>query len=380
LSSEGDVQFAVERRVHGITTLDAAINNRSIGNCAYSFTVGERYVVYAYRDRQTNTLTASICSRTALVSKASSDLEYFDELDQPSTGARVYGRISHVDPNLVTGGITDHGPVSGVTLTLASQSIRTRAITDTAGQFDVRGLAAGEYELQADILPQFVPWRPLVLRLLNDRACHEVNSIVRLNGRIIGRLLDEEGTPAQGVLVEVAAANAKGSDRPPRILNARTDRDGTFEVAPLPPGDYVVGTELSRPPRDGKLDRRRYYPGVRDSEAAQVVHLGAASRVRLDPFQLPAFPTERVIEGVVLWPDGSRAVGATVVLYGAGPEEHVSDDGRFRFVLPYGAQFVLSARSSTMRNGRTVSVQTIPNRIIDREDHDASVELRLKVP
>jgi hypothetical protein len=79
----------------------------------------------------------------------------------------------------------------------------------------------------------------------------------------------------------------------------------------------------------------------------------------------------------VRWPDGTLAAGATVVLYGAGPEPLVTDDGRFRFTLPYGATFHLNASISTGPDGGGMSARTIQSVTIDREDGDRTVVLRL---
>jgi hypothetical protein len=374
------VQFAVERAVRGVAAGDIEIGNGP-GNCAYSFRVGERYVVYAHKVDEQKIFVTNMCAGTKPLANAATDLTYFDELDRPATGGRVYGQIRSVAPNFESGGMADRGPLSNVPLTLTRGIERTRLATNAAGQFEFTRLAPGEYELRADLPRQFAPWRPVRLRIPNDRACVALDSGAWLDGRIKGTLLDETGKPAAGAAVEVAAASTKGSSKPPpHIAKATADRNGAFEFTQLPPGDYVVGTELSRAPAMNRRDRRRYYPGALAPDAARVVHLDEASRVELDRFQLPAFPAERVIDGVVLGADGQPASGATVTLYGAGPESHVSADGRFRFTLPYGARFIISAKKQVTTDGRVVWAQTGFGVDIEREDRDRTVELRLKIP
>lgn len=57
--------------------------------CGYSFTEGERYLVYAYRSRQQEdqdgpeVLTATLCSRTAPLERAEGDLEALGEPQEP---------------------------------------------------------------------------------------------------------------------------------------------------------------------------------------------------------------------------------------------------------------------------------------------------------
>jgi hypothetical protein len=372
------VRFAVERGVRGVNTAEVEIGNGP-GNCGYAFKQGEQYVVYAHYVEQHKALVTNMCTRTRPLANAGADLAYFDEMARPATGGRVSGQIRDIATNFESGGMSVRGPLANVPLTLTGGGARTR-LTTSAGQFEFRGLAPGEYELQADLPRQFAPWQPVKLRIVNDRSCVELDSGAWVDGRIKGTLLDEGGRPAPAIAVEVAAASTRGRPTPPpHVAKALTDRNGEFEFTRLPPGDYVVGTDLSRPPPANARDRRRYYPGTREPGSARIVHLDAASRVELDRFQLQAFPAERVIEGVVLGPDGVSAAGATVTIYGAGPESHVSDDGRFRFTLPYGAAFTLSARKQMTKDGRTVWAQTVSSVDIGREDRDRTIELQLRI-
>ena len=59
------------------------------GSCGYTFVEGEEYIVYAsdshYGD---DSYTASICSRTALLSEAQADLDALGEGEAPQTGTK----------------------------------------------------------------------------------------------------------------------------------------------------------------------------------------------------------------------------------------------------------------------------------------------------
>ena len=100
------------------------------------------------------------------------------------------------------------------------------------------------------------------------------------------------------------------------------------------------------------------------------------ARVELQAFRLPAQPTERVVEGIVLWPGGRAAAGgAGITLIGATSERMTTPDGRFRYVLPYGAQYTITVGIGTP-NGSAYSSPTT----IGRDDRDSRIEIRLRLP
>ena len=373
-ASVGAVHFTVERSVRGLDVAEIDMANGP-GMCAYPFKPGERYVVYAHRNPQTNQITTSICTRTRPAQDAVEDLAYFDEMTRPATGARVYGRIRHVDVDYSTGRPVDHGPIANVALTLTAGDATTRTTTDTNGQFEFARLKPGRYRFTASLPATFAPWPSTAMALDNDRACLQMDSVARFDGRIRGLVLGEDGRPAAGVRVEASAAQAIDGDRPPHTASAVSNQDGIFEIGPLPGGNYLVGTDFSIRLQPRQLDRRRYYPGVRDRAAAETVHLDAGARMQLKDFRLPALPTERKIEIVVLDPDGNLVPGATVTLDGARPEDHITPDGRLSFTLPYGARFNVSARIRTQGN----VLQSGFSEIIDRDHGDGTIELRLRI-
>jgi hypothetical protein len=371
--------FAVDRNVRGPaeTEFDIAAE---LSNCAYPFMLGERYVIYAHRDRQTGELRTSICSRTAPVDKAAEDLAVFDEMGRPATGSRIYGRITRMEWDYATGRPVDRGGLANLPLTLTSDGSTLRISTNASGSFEFARLKPGVYRLAAELPAVFVPWQPFELTLENDRTCRAVHSVVQPDGRIRGIVTADDGQPLAGVRVEATSAVALAAPRTPRTASAVSDQNGAFGIGPLPPGDFIVGTDLSTQLPPPKLDRRRYYPGVRSLPDARTVHLDAGSHVTLDPFRLPPLPTERTIHVVVLDSDGNLQPGATVTLFGARREEHVTPDGRISFTLPYGSQFDVSARMQVTKGGRYVVAQSGFSEIINRDDGDRTIELRLKVP
>jgi hypothetical protein len=75
------VSLAVSGSWKGVTTTPVVVGTGfGGGDCGYSFTTGQAYLVYAYGSG--DSLTTHICSRTAEVSQAATDLAYLQ--NQPA--------------------------------------------------------------------------------------------------------------------------------------------------------------------------------------------------------------------------------------------------------------------------------------------------------
>ena len=108
-----------------------------------------------------------------------------------------------------------------------------------------------------------------------------------------------------------------------------------------------------------------------------MVTVDAGSRIQLTPFQLPDWPLERRISGVVVWSDGAPAPDARLTFTGARPERVPLDaTGRFSVTLPLGARFTVTAQGSRTVNDRRVG-GTAPYQQIGRNDRDAEIILVL---
>src|SRR5262245_11768477 len=116
------VRFVIERWVHGATTSEMVLENGP-GNCSLPFTLGDRYIVYAYRNLQTGMLTTSMCTRTRRVDdpRAREDVAYFDELSQTRSGAPLTGIVARVALDLTTGRFATT-PLGGVRISIRSVS------------------------------------------------------------------------------------------------------------------------------------------------------------------------------------------------------------------------------------------------------------------
>ena len=144
LLSNRRVRFSVHEGYRGFTGSEVEVFTASSGAaCGYGFTIGEQYLVYAYR-RDDGSLYTGLCTRTQRLSDAADDLAYIRGLGSAAPGATIFGevrgRIKSGDDEVkaVNGAkITVHGPAKSVDVT-----------TDEKGRFRVTGLPAGTYKIK----------------------------------------------------------------------------------------------------------------------------------------------------------------------------------------------------------------------------------------
>ena len=384
------VRFDVDQRGRGVESDSVTIESAPQDgvNCGYTFRVGERYVVYASAGAN-GQLTTSMCSGTKLATAAAADLAFLREVTGPPRGVRVFGHVRRVEEDLVSFNRRDFGGVSGARIQLNGDTVSREVTTGADGDYDFRDLPAGTYTVNvtppkglALAGPPLPPREhhppPRAVTLTNPSECAEIFTWPRTDAQISGVLLDSKGRPADEEPIDlIAVANAARTDKQIPHVSVRTGADGRFTFAFIPPGRYLVGVNLKNPPPASQVDHRAYYPGVTEPVRATEVPVDAGSRVQLTAFQLPNWPLERRISGVVMWSDGTPAPGVTLTVTGASPQPVSLDaEGRFNISLPLGARFWLHAQGSRMVNGRVVGSQT--GQRIDRNDRDADVTLVLK--
>jgi hypothetical protein len=336
-------------------------------------------------------LTTNMCSGTKLASAAAIDLAFLKEVTGPPRGVRVFGHVRRVEYDLVSFNSRDYGGVVGARAQLVGDGVSREATTAPDGDYDFRDLPAGTYKvtvtppkglaLAGPPLPRehHHPPPPWSVTLTNPSECAEIWTWPRTDAQVSGVLRNSNGRPADDEAIElIAADNATRRDKQIPHVSVRTDADGRFTFAFIAPGKYLVGVNLKNPPPASQVDHRSYHPGVTNPSTATVVTIDAGSRVQLTPFQLPQWPQERRISGVVVWSDGTPAPDAQLTLTGARSDRVLLDaTGRFSVTLPLGAQFTLTAQGSRTVDGRRVTGSS-PYLQIGRQDHDAEMTIILK--
>ena len=367
-------RFTVERVLVGPPAAELTLGPRALrvadgepritSSCDLGFSVNKRYLVYARTQPETGDLLTSQCSRTRLasVSQALADIAYFDAR---AAGRSTVGWLSgavqeqHYDSSRGPDGYVREWvvrPLSGIRVTATSSdgAIRSTTTNEYGGYF-FEGLTPSRnvrWRIKADLPAPFAAHDGTVrspgngpgdvVQWLRNATCAEADVDARVDGRIVGRVLDERGRPARGVVMELANATALATDEAASADEKTvSDDDGRFEFRPLPEGRYYVGVELDKRGYEGTLDRRRYYPGVRNLKEAIVIELRRGERLRLEPFRLPLLPEARTLTVVLKAPSPEIAAQASVFMTGAAKERLDLRSGSVTLRLPYGATFDL---------------------------------------
>jgi 5-hydroxyisourate hydrolase-like protein (transthyretin family) len=232
------------------------------------------------------------------------------------------------------------------------------AQTDEHGRYDIAGVPAGIYELQA-IPPAVFSARNLQHRvnIPDSRACVAADFRVQYDGRISGVALTSDGQPAAAVQVELISGDALWiSER----LTTKSDRDGRFEFEELSPGRYGIGVSLRRTIEPPILYPKTLYPGTPTETYAAIIELGEGDHLQLEPLRLPPALESHELAGVVLWPDGRLASGVTVWLDDGERSDRIvasslrtGSDGRFKFIVHAGLSYRVRALYTFSQGGDT---------------------------
>ena len=298
--TERVVELEVEEAYLGVSvgrvTVITPINGPA---CGYHFVEGERYVVYA--GKAFGQLHVSMCSHTRLAKDSQDEIPYLRTMRSLPPTASIIGNLwkyTH-DPDFkpkFEPSLMDHYrppeqtyramvPVSGIPIVVRAQDgTEQSTIVASDGTWQIAGLSPGDYSVAPRVDDQtFVhPYRRSVT--IVARGCAQVNIRVELNGRIAGRLTHSPRDQSW-VWIKLFALTVQNPDLRHAVLEINLNPDQTdFELAPLPPGEYILGAFLSRRVEvDANAHTYRdtaptFYPGVTDVKSATPISVGPGER------------------------------------------------------------------------------------------------------
>ncbi len=341
---QNQVHFLVEKIFRGIDSPEVDLFIAAT-SCAYGFTKGETYLVYAYRNEKANQLSTSNCSRTQPAAQAVEDLQYLMGLASASASARIYGDVMKYKRD-AEGTLSDQ-PIPRIKVTATRADKHYETMTDDKGEFSIAGLPEGSYKLSVDLPAGLTAAYGTEHEIkVVERGCAMVKVFVEIDGRLSGKALDFKGQPmanaALGLVPINQSQNAHGG-------MAYSNEAGLFEFKRVPPGRYALVIRF-----DGQLTSQKrpfplmYYPGVSDINQATVINIGEGERVENYDLRMPMPLKERTIKGLLTWADGRPA---TDVSFGYQVGEQlgylyavtVDAQGRFAFSVYEGIDIFLRA-------------------------------------
>ena len=294
------------------------------GDCGYAFQSGVDYIIYAYKNSE-GRLETGICSRTRPLTQAAEDLAYLRAVPQLPPTADV--RVSVADHSSWQG---SRRPMPKVRTTISGPDGLREALTDSRGRATFAGLTPGEYTVQW----AFDGYKSGDRKVqIHAQGCAEVPVFMMLDRRVLGRVLTRAGLPAAKVMIEMVPVHPGPYGL--QIEQAASDVDGLYEFEYVRTGDFYLGVNLDRPPSRDMPYGQWYFPGTADPAGATIVHLPETPGVQTFDLILPEAQKDRIIEGVVVWPDGRPArAGLTLVdPRWPGYASHDGSDGEGHFLL-----------------------------------------------
>ena len=338
-------KFSVDQAYLGVAGTEVEVTTGSgSGDCGYHFTVGERYLVYAYFYE--NRLGTSICTRTRPFARAQDDLAFLGKLSSAAPGATIQGIVGRAQSPK-----PDSSPLpSDIRVVISGNNTRRVLPLDDQGHFRVRGVPPGMFKVTLKLPETLIAERPERELVVNDRGCASTYYAVTDNGRLSGRVLDAQGHPIPRIMVSLfdPAADPKKD----LVKAERTDDQGRFNLTAVPPGRYLlaVNTHRFRDPNDPKLAYPpAFYPGVADQVSADVITVGVGEKVTGLDIRVPLPRPASVLTIQVVWDDGSPVSKASLSLREAdGPSDSwfgaVADErGRLEITGYVGQQIVIDA-------------------------------------
>lgn len=346
------LRFMVEDAFRGINVREVDVATLSGTSCDIKFEKGEKWLVYGYRGGATGRLEILPCTRThQLGGGMNEDLDYIRGLRRGVPEQSVLGRLAHFK----------YEPLAGVKVSVSGGGRTFETETDSDGNFTVRLPRGGSYTVRAvvpfsaEAVSHTVPVKsaptdektvieygveiPAGQCTYNELDVYKVD--LHATAEVSGKVIDELGRPVtRGYVRLFKTAPKEGSD--PEAAYTKINEDGSFKFEGVAAGNYY----LVMNPRDeapGEYEAphpKTYYSGVAEQSKATPVVVTEGLKLEDIIFRVRPALKQRLLTGVVVWPDGEPAAEAMVSLYDLAKDRYIrmvkaDAEGRFEMSI-YG--------------------------------------------
>ncbi len=309
------MRFRVEETLRGNSQPEMIINTGTGGgDCGTPMPVGQRALIFAYKTDK-GELWTGLCSGSRVLDGSAESrkvVELFRSLVKPGTGS-VFGHLVLSKPVWNDDEMDDDTrplPVADITIHAKSAEADRITRTDSNGSYEFHDLPNGTYTIRPELpiaLDYSREYEDLYSATISDGGCRSVNFGLKPRTRIRGRVIPPPGVDPGSL--EVVALPIQIEVRNQFSGKWSFTQDGSFDLWPLPPGDYYVGININSSPKEDSPFPPTYFPGVTSQEAASIVHLDEGDVRELD-IPLPEMAKPRKVSFVAIGLDGKplRAV------------------------------------------------------------------------
>jgi hypothetical protein len=180
----------------------------------------------------------------------------------------------------------DHGPLENITVSVGSAGLVRDLVTDRNGEYEWQGVPLGAVSISVNTPFGFTPEGPRQFEVTDLRACIAADFTLRAESAAHGRVVDGDGRPLSGILVEAVSAELAGY-APDAIFDpATTDARGQFAFPYLPPGVYVFGVNVTKGRYKPPSGPPTFLPGTAAVKDAAVVELRPGERTDVGVLRL----------------------------------------------------------------------------------------------
>jgi hypothetical protein len=357
------LRFRVNERLRGISSSEITLTTGSGGgDCGTPYEVGTRLLVFAYREKD-GSLGTGLCMGNRILDGVHDEdiLAPYRASASQKGKASVFGRVMRgglkVDDY---GSIEQEGakPWPNLHVLLASADVALDVVTNSDGFFNFENIPNGTYHLKPAISEKFdysKDYEQNYIADVSDGSCKMVGFVVYPATRIRGRLVLPDSSLRKPVKVvafpismKVVGEYAGKSDY--------SAEDGTFDIWPLIPGDYLVAINVNKAPDADAPYPSTYYPGVSSRDAASVIHVSEGDTATLQ-LHISARLEKRDVAVQVLTRDRKPIGGKGISLsledvtnsseIGEVSESDVDDQGKGILSIFVNRKYRISARQRT---------------------------------
>jgi len=311
------VHFLVEEVLKGKVGREVIDTQGSGADCKIGYEVGERYLIYDYGyDPKTKMIDTSYCAGSASLESAEKDIKYIR--NRSTEKLSLLGRVL----------LDRYEPIVGASVEVLGPAKKLEAITNEQGDFDIPLAKAGEYEVTVTVpfsggALEYVGEKPLLTAqeptekqtvfrykatLAKGECSYKQITVFKVDlkatAAISGKITETSEKPVAKLTMYLFPAAKDQDTSSGNYKFSTTKEDGSYSFEGLRAGDYYLGINIGRMPEVDAPYPTTFYPGVDSSERARVIHLAQGPKLDGIDLRAPQKLIERVISGVIVWPDG----------------------------------------------------------------------------
>ena len=318
-------KFEVTEVLKGNKANEIVINvGRRDSSCYRDFTIGESYLVYAYRSNQRfnrsesyrglatkepdDIMFAGFCTRTETLKYAFDDLLYLRGMLQGVAEPALYGSVSRVDNDPKDPESSRVTPLSGIRVSAESDRRIYITTTDSNGLYSFKQLHDGEYKVSAVMPDKYMHYGFTFEKV--TIPSHGYGSFAEFsagwNNQIEGKVTDDAGNVVRRAVVRLLSVDPPVDKMSPQFgtISDYLGDAGKYQIYGKTPGRYLLAVEVYAPFLSGHDILRTYYSQANNRQNASIITLGEADKLQVE-LKLTTDQRVRWIKGVVVWSDGT---------------------------------------------------------------------------